>query len=129
MELARQLEALGLHGVGEVHRNLTPAVLYEEAIRRGEGRVAAGGALVVKTGTYTGRAANDKFIVEEPGSSAQINWGDVNRPFAPERFDALWGRVLAYFENREVFECCGADGNVISACSQQQSVCTDCRVA
>jgi phosphoenolpyruvate carboxykinase (ATP) len=103
MQRGSQLEALGLHGVGEVHWNLTPAVLYEESIRRGEGQVAQGGALVVKTGTYTGRAANDKFIVEEPGSKDHVNWGEVNRPIAAEKFDALWGRVLAYFENREVF--------------------------
>jgi phosphoenolpyruvate carboxykinase (ATP) len=103
MQGAKALEALGLQGLGEVHWNLSPAALYEEAIRRGEGAVSAGGALVVRTGTYTGRAAQDKFIVEEPTSREHISWGDVNKPFSEERFDALLGRVLAYFEGREAF--------------------------
>jgi phosphoenolpyruvate carboxykinase (ATP) len=103
MQGASQLEALGLLGVREVHWNLSPARLYEEAIRRGEGEVADGGALVVKTGTYTGRAANDKFFVEEPTSREHIDWGEVNRPFPEDQFEELLGRVLAYFEGRELF--------------------------
>lgn len=37
--------------------------LVDEAIRRGEGKQAAHGPLVVETGRHTGRAARDKFIV------------------------------------------------------------------
>ena len=51
--------------------------------------VANTGALVCRTGKHTGRAANDKFFVEEGSSKHQIGWGDVNRPISEARFDEL----------------------------------------
>ena len=58
-----------------VRANLPTAELYEDAIRRGEGLVAAEGPLVVRTGKHTGRSPEDKFIVGEPGSEAKVWWG------------------------------------------------------
>src|SRR5690606_15371336 len=87
-------------------------VLYEEALRRDEGVMAEGGALVVRTGVHTGRSANDKFIVRDPTTEGQIWWGAVNKPFEPERFDALRRRMLNYFEKGQVYvqDCwAGAD--------------------
>ena len=69
------------HALGRrVRANLSTAELYEDAIRAGEGLVAADGPLVVRTGKHTGRSPEDKFIVDEPSSSAAIWWGKVNRP-------------------------------------------------
>jgi phosphoenolpyruvate carboxykinase (ATP) len=70
----------------KVHGNLPPARLYEEALRRGEGRLAAAGALVCATGSHTGRSPNDKFIVREPGTEADVWWGSVNRELSPAHF-------------------------------------------
>ncbi|MDH5526554.1 MAG: phosphoenolpyruvate carboxykinase (ATP) [Nitrospirota bacterium] len=103
MDRAKQLEVLGLHGLGEVHWNLSPAALYEEAVRRGEGQVAANGPLVVRTGTFTGRAANDKYIVDEPSSRDHVDWGEVNKPVSEEVFDRLLDKVCAYYQDREAF--------------------------
>ena len=97
------LHRLGLTNPGRVHRNLTAAVLVEETVRRGEGRVSDTGALVVKTGVFTGRSPNDKFVVKEPSSSDKIWWGKVNKPLDPHKFDQLFGRVLAYLQGRELF--------------------------
>ncbi len=106
------LERHGLRKIAAAHWNYGMPALYEEVIRRGEGRVAESGALVVDTGRYTGRAAKDKFIVREPSSEDDIWWGSINQPFTPERFAALKQRLLAYFEGRDVFvrDCyAGAD--------------------
>ena len=46
--------------------NLSTAELVEDAIRAGEGVIAADGPLVVRTGKHTGRSPQDKFIVDEP---------------------------------------------------------------
>jgi phosphoenolpyruvate carboxykinase (ATP) len=93
----------GIANVNVVYWNLSTPLLYEEALRRREGRLAHLGPLVVRTGQYTGRSPRDKFIVREPSSEQQVWWGDVNRPLDPQRFQALRGRLLAYLQDRDLF--------------------------
>lgn len=90
-------------GINRVHRNPSTAELVELALARGEGELTANGALVAKTGARTGRSPNDRFIVKEAGSEADIEWGAVNKPFAADAFNALWDRVAAYLADKEVF--------------------------
>jgi phosphoenolpyruvate carboxykinase (ATP) len=90
--------------IGRVVRaNLSTAELYEDAVRAGEGLIAAEGPLVVRTGKHTGRSPQDKFIVREPGSARKIWWGEVNRPIALEHYDRLRARLLAYLADRPVY--------------------------
>lgn len=97
------LEKLGIINAAAVYRNLTPAQLTEHALRRGEGTLSNTGALVVKTGKYTGRSANDKFIVDTPAVHDDIAWGKVNRPIDKERYDAIKAKVIAYLQGKEVY--------------------------
>jgi phosphoenolpyruvate carboxykinase (ATP) len=102
----------GILNVNQAYWNLGTAALVENAIRRREGLLASGGALVVRTGQYTGRSPDDKFVVQEPSTQERIWWGPVNRPFDPARFDALYGRLLAYLQGSDVYvqDCfAGAD--------------------
>ncbi|ADL06892.1 phosphoenolpyruvate carboxykinase (ATP) [Thermosediminibacter oceani] len=91
-----------LANLRKVHFNLPVPRLVEEAVTRGEGVLASNGALIVRTGKYTGRSPNDKFIVDEPSVRDEIWWGN-NRPFPPDKFDALLRRMAAYLQNRDVF--------------------------
>ncbi|GAC1666286.1 MAG: phosphoenolpyruvate carboxykinase [Candidatus Limnocylindrales bacterium] len=91
-------------GIGRLIRaNLPSAELYEDAVRAGEGLIAAEGPLVVRTGKHTGRSPQDKFIVREPGSAAKIWWGEVNRPIALEHYDRLRARLMSYLADRPVY--------------------------
>ncbi len=89
--------------VKKAHWNLPRAALYEEAVRRGEAQVAEGGALVAITGKYTGRAANDKFIVKNATTESRVWWGRVNKPFEQARFDGVYKKMQAYMADKEVF--------------------------
>jgi len=74
--------------------------------------IAADGAIVCRTGQHTGRSPNDKFIVREPSSSDQIDWGKVNRAMEPAQFDLLHRDLLASLAGQELFalDCyAGAD--------------------
>ena len=97
------LENHGIQNVNHVYWNLHTPMLYEEAIRRREGRLVHLGPLVVRTGHHTGRSPNDKFIVREPTSEDQIWWGKVNRPMDPENFERLRLRLLAYLQGKDLF--------------------------
>ncbi|OIO66783.1 MAG: phosphoenolpyruvate carboxykinase (ATP) [Zetaproteobacteria bacterium CG_4_9_14_3_um_filter_49_83] len=111
-QTTEMLRQLGLHNLEDVYWDLPTPRLYEHAIRNREGHLAHLGALVVRTGHFTGRAVKDKFIVDEPGSREHVWWGDFNRAISEERFDALYLRVCRYLEGQQVYvEDClvGAD--------------------
>src|SRR6187401_1249277 len=92
------------HALGRnVRANLTTAELYEDAIRHGEGLVAAEGPLVVRTGKHTGRSPDDKFIVDEPSSHDKIWWGPVNRPISEAHYDRLRARLVAYVASKNLY--------------------------
>ena len=97
------LEEHGISNANLIYWTSPTAVLYEQVVRRGEGLISHLGALTVKTGHFTGRAANDKFIVDEPGSHDHVNWGKVNRPLDPAKFDAIYKRMTLYMQGRDLF--------------------------
>jgi phosphoenolpyruvate carboxykinase (ATP) len=107
------VEAVKALAAGErVHANLCAAELVERSLRRGEGQLAANGALVAVTGARTGRSPKDKFTVDDAVTHGVVDWGKVNKPFAPEKFGALLERVAEHLKGRELFVqdlYCGAD--------------------
>src|SRR5438270_942987 len=84
-------------------RNLTPAALYEHAIRRNEAAIVSTGALTAETGKHTGRSPKDKFFVKEPTSQDAIWWHPGNQPIPPDRFDGLLRRMQEFITTHEVY--------------------------
>ena len=87
----------------QVHANTPVVQLIESALQRGEGRLAANGAFVAYTGSRTGRSPKDKFTVDDSTTHTLVDWGKVNQPFSPERFEALLERVVEHMRERDLF--------------------------
>ncbi|MEO1515032.1 MAG: phosphoenolpyruvate carboxykinase (ATP) [Bacteroidota bacterium] len=81
--------------------NLQPAALVENTIRMGQGSLSSTGALVVKTGKFTGRSPRDRFIVKDGLTADKVDWGSINIPIAPQSYDELHKKIIAYMEGRE----------------------------
>ncbi|GAA4775949.1 phosphoenolpyruvate carboxykinase [Stakelama sediminis] len=95
------LRAMGIETNAELHWNLNTPQLVEQALKRGEGRLAKHGPLVVETGKHTGRSANDKFIVRDDETEQSVWWGKVNKPMAPEAFANLKADFLSALKERD----------------------------
>jgi phosphoenolpyruvate carboxykinase (ATP) len=83
--------------------NLTTEALVEEAVFRNEGSLVSGGPFVANTGRHTARSANDKFVVRHTDSENNIWWGVYNRPFAADKFEVLYDRLLGFMQGKDVF--------------------------
>src|SRR6185503_11187808 len=77
--------------------------LIEYAIQGREGLLADNGALVVRTGQFTGRSPKDKFIVRDELTESEVHWGPVNQPISPERFDNILAEDAASLKHKELF--------------------------
>ncbi len=97
------LNAYGLNPQQNVYWNLSQAELVEESLKRNLGDLSDTGALSIKTGEFTGRAPKDKFIVKDTKTENTIYWGDVNIPFEPAKFDALYNKVTAHLNSKDLF--------------------------
>ncbi len=107
-----QLDYLGFYNLGRVCWNFSTPELYEQAIRRYEAQIAHLGPLAVRMGQHTGRAAKDKYIVDELQTTKDIWWGKVNVKYSEEKFDHLFRRMKAYIQGKTIFvqDCyAGAD--------------------
>ena len=109
----QSLAAQGMSPTGDVFWNLVPPELIQHAVRRGEGSLADMGPFCAVTAPHTGRSPNDKFVVKDPSSEADVDWGKVNQPMTPEHFDVLREDVRRYLNGlpelfvQDLF--CGAD--------------------
>ncbi len=97
------LKSIGLNHVGDTFWNLTPAELVEDIIVLGQGVMTDSGAIAIETGEFTGRSPQDRFIVCDETTEDAVWWGDINKKFTPEKFDALYDRMKAYLTNRDLY--------------------------
>ena len=93
------LDQLGLYNVSNINRNLSVDRLIDEILNNKEGVISSTGAPIVDTGKYTGRSPKDKYFVDEPSSSSQIWWGQVNQKIEESVFDKLYGKIKKYYNS------------------------------
>lgn len=97
--------SLELYGIknANVRYQLPPEQLHNISIEKKQGVETSSGALAVNTGEFTGRSPKDRFIVEDDITKDKVWWGSINIPFAPDKFDKLYDKVVNYLSNKEVF--------------------------
>jgi len=96
-------KSIGLNNLGNQFWNLSPSELVEDTILNGQGELTDTGALAIETGEFTGRSPKDRFVVCDEKTENAVWWGDVNIKFTPEKFDALYNRMKAYLNGRDVY--------------------------
>ena len=95
------LSESGIDTDATIYWNLDNITLIDLAVERNEGYLTSEGALVTETGERTGRSPNDKFIVDEPTTNQDVNWGDVNISTDESVFNRLKGQVIEYLSQRD----------------------------
>ena len=97
------LASLGLQHTKAVHYQLNPDQLSQQTLVRGEGMLNDTGALVIKTGEFTGRSPKDKFIVKDDITSDTVHWNDFNLPIEASYFDAMYDKITQYLSGKEIW--------------------------
>lgn len=94
----KNLSKLGLNRTENIHYQLSPDELIKDSIRIGEGVLNDTGALVIRTGEFTGRSPKDKFTVKDETTADSVHWNDFNIPIDPGYFDIVYKKVIAYLD-------------------------------
>ena len=110
MSVSTMLEApiqglveLGLQTTGPIHYQLNPNELSEQALQRNEAELNDTGALVIKTGNFTGRSPKDKFTVKDEITTDTVDWNDFNIPIDEKYFFQLKDKMMAYLSSKELW--------------------------
>src|SRR6185436_13082975 len=94
----------------KLHRDLSVSHLAELALATGQSSRTRDGALVLLTGRFTGRAPQDRFIVEDEHTAPRVEWGVRNQAISPAQYQALKAYLLAHLTRSDVFEVNGHAG-------------------
>ena len=97
-----QLHDFGI-SPGKVHRNLTPEELVKTSVEKNEGIMTTTGSLSVKTGKYTGRSPDDRFIVYDDMTHDTVDWGKINHQFPVGKFDKIFEKMKKFVEGKELY--------------------------
>ena len=88
----------------KIFANLSIPKLVELAISRNEGIFASNGSLLVKTGKFTGRSPNDRYIVDDESTHNSVNWGNgINYPISQNKFDHIFERMKNFTKDKDLF--------------------------
>jgi phosphoenolpyruvate carboxykinase (ATP) len=101
----RRLSQLGELDIrpSKINRNLSVPQLIEIAIQKGEGTLSSSGGLSVKTGKFTGRSPDDRYLVNDETTHDKIDWGKINHPISPENFEKIFNRMKKHVQGKEFY--------------------------
>jgi phosphoenolpyruvate carboxykinase (ATP) len=95
-----KLANLGLKNFDNIHYQPSPEELVYDSLRIGEGVLNDTGALVIKTGEFTGRSPKDKFTVKDETTADSVHWNEFNIPIEQKYFDIVKMKIIDYLDER-----------------------------
>lgn len=90
---------LGLKNVDSIHYQSSPEELVQDTLRIGEGVLNDTGALVIRTGEFTGRSPKDKFTVKDEITENSVHWNEFNIPIESKYFDIVYQKIINYLDH------------------------------
>jgi phosphoenolpyruvate carboxykinase (ATP) len=94
----KQLLQIGLKNSNTIHYQLSPEELIQDTLRIGEGKLNDTGALVIRTGEFTGRSPKDKFTVKDEITADTVHWNEFNIPIEEKYFDIIHKKAMAHLD-------------------------------
>ena len=86
-----------------VFHNLDIKVLTKRILENENSYMTKSGAIGVFTGKRTSRSPNDRYIVYEPCTRYEVEWGEYNQPMQRDIFDKMLAEVKGYLAERDVY--------------------------
>ena len=102
-QAARSLHEPQQRDMSALAEELSQEQLARIALDQGQCVATASGALVLLTGTLTGRSPRDRFIVRDELTSDAVAWSSANQPLAPERAQALERHLRQHLAERPTY--------------------------
>src|ERR1051325_7890171 len=96
-----KLVRLGLFITENIHYQTTPNELVQETLRMKEGVLSDTGALVIRTGEFTGRSPHDKFTVKDEVTSNVINWNNFNIALDEKYFHIIHQKMMKHLREKD----------------------------
>ncbi|WP_315820700.1 phosphoenolpyruvate carboxykinase (ATP) [Paraflavitalea speifideaquila] len=96
-----QMTRLGFRQNLTLHYQLTPEELVQDTLRVKEGVLNDTGALVIRTGEFTGRSPKDKFTVKDEITANTVHWNEFNLPLEEKYFHIIHKKIVEYLNTKE----------------------------
>jgi phosphoenolpyruvate carboxykinase (ATP) len=84
--------------------------LIDHTINSQRGLLSKDGALVVRTGSSTGRSTQERFVVSRPEIDADIDWGKANKAIDSSKADLFFSKLESHVKSGKFFSMKGFVG-------------------
>ena len=97
------LNTLGINNQKTQYWNLSPETLAKHAVEKGMASIADSGAIMIKTGKFTGRSPKDRYVVEDDLTRETVDWNEINQAISEDQYNSLYNLVTKYLDDKEVY--------------------------
>src|SRR6059058_2737903 len=95
-----KLVQFGLKTASSINYQLSVDELVQDTLRLGEGTLSDTGALVIRTGEFTGRCPKDKFIVYDEVTADSVDWNDINQRIEEKYYHIIQKEITSYLNSK-----------------------------